>query len=279
MVQFTQPVSMQVTHKQFNNDLREPLNALGYINDDITSFNSYNLLITNHGDNHNHVTNYSFDAKTTKGRYFIDYYNPELFLALAAMTNNKGWIKGEYLMFNDEIFKVLNVNEYGGENNYAKGSITASYSSYDRPSKEKLINHFTKKETVMNKPYMQNSLTRAQLLKLHEDFNCCTFRLAIEEILRTNILAHNDTKFFISDNAIQRLNKEGTAEQKIVITALGIILEKDKSVDCKDLFGSIYMSVKTGAEYTGQAFYLNDCYNWEIKKDTVDNLCLIPTKK
>ena len=40
------------------------------------------------------------------------------------------------------------------------------------------------------------------------------------------------------------------------------------------------IEIRNRYEYCDKAFWLNDVYfNWEIKKDSSNNLCLIPTKK
>jgi hypothetical protein len=43
--------------------------------------------------------------------------------------------------------------------------------------------------------------------------------------------------------------------------------------------GNSMISIRAYGEYVDKSFYLNTRYNWEIKTDTHDNLCLIPTKK
>lgn len=51
----------------------------------------------------------------------------------------------------------------------------------------------------------------------------------------------------------------------------------EKLISIKDEEGS--MSIRGGGEFREKSFYLSDFYNWEIKKDSLDILCLIPTKK
>lgn len=59
----------------------------------------------------------------------------------------------------------------------------------------------------------------------------------------------------------------------------------DRSVDCRDfpqitLEGiSNVMECRERYEYAGHAIYLNNTFNWELKKDSNNMLCLIPTKK
>jgi len=40
-----------------------------------------------------------------------------------------------------------------------------------------------------------------------------------------------------------------------------------------------FFQIRRHGEYAGRAFFLSNSYNWELKKDKVGKLCLIPTKK
>ena len=100
-----------------------------------------------------------------------------------------------------------------------------------------------------------------------------------EEILKSNVVATDFTLFLISDNAIEKLKKDGTLSQKEAVSKLGIVLIENKSVDTKStLIGSMIGNRDCG-EYQNKAFYLSYEYTWEIKKDIQGLLCLIPTKK
>lgn len=63
--------------------------------------------------------------------------------------------------------------------------------------------------------------------------------------------------------------------------------QDDGSVDLSKIDCEVYLNsqiamieIRNRFEYCDKAFWLNDVYfNWEIKKDSNDNLCLIPTKK
>ncbi len=56
--------------------------------------------------------------------------------------------------------------------------------------------------------------------------------------------------------------------------------EEDNSVDVDGEFMERYLEVRESSEYKDKAIFLSRvCYNWELKEDSEDNLCLIPTKK
>ena len=39
------------------------------------------------------------------------------------------------------------------------------------------------------------------------------------------------------------------------------------------------LSIRDSGEYYNTAFYLTDNFNWELKRDSQEKVCLIPTKK
>lgn len=94
---FMQPVSMRVTKDQYERDLREPLLAMGYKEVVIEKWGELPILVTNLGSAPHHLSKTRESLKTEYNRYFIDHYNPELFLAIAAMTDKESPIVGEWL--------------------------------------------------------------------------------------------------------------------------------------------------------------------------------------
>ena len=104
---FKQPVSMKVTVEQYEKDLKEPLEKLGYEWGSYTCHNNrggglnkeYPFLSTNYMGRNNKIAS-DFEAAD----YHIDHYNPELFLAIAAMTEGDTPIVGEYYIGKGNIF-------------------------------------------------------------------------------------------------------------------------------------------------------------------------------
>ena len=71
-------------------------------------------------------------------------------------------------------------------------------------------------------------------------------------------LAKQESKYFdLSDNANWMLGRKW---------------------DFCDLF-SYDIQMRNEAEFKNKGFYLNDSYNWEIVRDSNDELVLLPTKK
>lgn len=44
-------------------------------------------------------------------------------------------------------------------------------------------------------------------------------------------------------------------------------------------FSNTFIQIRNAVEYRDKAFYLDKSYNWEIVKDSMGMLCLLPTKK
>ena len=115
-IKFIQPVSMRVTEEQYNRDLREPLLAMGYREMLLTSFIENPILVNNFIEVLGEVSNQVEFAAEISNRHFIPDYNPEYFLAVAAMTSEKFGIVGEWWKFksqscneftNNKIYKCI----------------------------------------------------------------------------------------------------------------------------------------------------------------------------
>ena len=82
-------VAMRVTKEQFENDLKEPLIQIGKFDGTWGSWDEDHYVRV---DTNTRIGNYSTKSDAT----FIDHYNPQLFLALAAMTDKEDGNVGEY---------------------------------------------------------------------------------------------------------------------------------------------------------------------------------------
>lgn len=167
---FRQPVSMQVTKEQYEKDLREPLLRMGYKEVCEKEWEDMPILVTNFGNTIGEVSNTSKLHKENYNRHFIDHYNPKLFLAIAAMSNIKYGIYGEWwYCIKDVKMKGSGKVEYnrgklymglGNEriinnsrvnNHYWRGSYRFNY--FRKVTLQELITYFTKQkqENIMKK--------------------------------------------------------------------------------------------------------------------------------
>jgi hypothetical protein len=158
---------MKVTQQQFENDLKPLLIQMG--KHDNTWFGRGDHPYVTVNDKNKRINTY---AVVEYNDYYIDHYNPELFLALAAMTDSEEGNVGEYWKFIDP--------HYGGDN-FTRGKIYKQHKStidayealidnkdncnglhhseggnkscFTKATKEEIIAHFSKTvvETVNNK--------------------------------------------------------------------------------------------------------------------------------
>jgi hypothetical protein len=165
MSNFITPVAMQVTFEQYTRDLEQLLKELGYKwNSCKTSekdFLTYDYLNLNY---QNLDTGIGGVKKSwiKDGTYLIKEYNPELFLALAAMTDVTDGVPGEY-------WKCINDKKNGFTYNLlykanrsldqwfafitdagSKGGYQGfNHSHFVKATKEEIINHFKNKTEIL----------------------------------------------------------------------------------------------------------------------------------
>lgn len=180
MTKFKYPVSMKCTQEQFKKDLRDELVKIGYISSYLFSNPNPNIpafLCTNVNKIHNYFTTYySKQYNNSNNRYYIDHYNPKLFLALAGATDNPNGNYGEYFKFKisvldcfkkDDLYKFIEKknNYYCFTDNYY--SITESrcpQKYFIKPTKEEIINQFTNK-IMENKEFTLKDLKNGNIVQ------------------------------------------------------------------------------------------------------------------
>ena len=147
MAKFATPVAMKVVAEKQGIELVESLEALGYRHIH-KRYVGYVTTAWNGGHNLVTILDYKPDH-----RHIIEEYNPELFLAIAAMTEDEIPIIGEWLSYKERN-RLFRVESYGRSNNYNVGRIdkeNPNGSGYLLKSTlEELTNHFSKpKETFV----------------------------------------------------------------------------------------------------------------------------------
>lgn len=95
--QFTTPISMKCTEEQFN-EIKGKLVEMGYILYGITFGEKYRYLSSNFDNDVRCITDLAIGSKYFKecNPIIFESFNPDLFLALAAMTDKEDGIKGEW---------------------------------------------------------------------------------------------------------------------------------------------------------------------------------------
>lgn len=159
-MKFTQPVSMKCSQEQYERDLKEPLLAMGYDEYSVTTFDFYPIIVTNHGGNNKRFSNLLYDRINEYNRYFVDTYNPSLFLALAGMTDSEDGNIGEWwhctdggALFTDKsLYKQMNLNvlrpkAFLNDDDNLDGWGTSNKHRFRKATQEEIINQFSNKET------------------------------------------------------------------------------------------------------------------------------------
>ena len=102
-------------------------------------------LITNHSNNNDSLTNLGKEHLDLNARYFIPDYNPELFLAIAAMTDSISPIVGEWIVYTDSMAEMCGLT--AGEL-YRIGKLNTNTKYMRKATLQELIEKFTNKETI-----------------------------------------------------------------------------------------------------------------------------------
>lgn len=173
MKKFKTPVAMKVTQEQYERDLKEPLESIGYS----MAKNLHRLdsdcpwIITqNCGDNDECGANQS-----PFNRIIVNHYNPELFLALASMTEGDKPIAGEWMIciegikdasdghdfIEGNLFKVKKETEFsyeiGSDTHPDAGFMVNGWLNYTnhfrKATTEELIAHLSKDFVLPEKWY------------------------------------------------------------------------------------------------------------------------------
>jgi len=279
---FTQPVSMICSKEQYERDLKGPLLAMGYDERNLSNFISFPLLVTNQGSWKGRLANLLVENKDAYNRYFIKEYNPELFLALAGMTDNPNGNIGEWWKFIDidnaygfvvnDLYKQIGPLEKSGPFQNKFGNPDGFVlSCFTKPTKQEIINHFTKK---INKQMDKVIVKKSDFKKLY-DLACYDWKTKFDELLKPFMFS--DTIEF--DNPLIRIMQRAcTAEQLKVFKEIFKEIDKNpfvKSFNPTDiqktsetLFGKKYlMEIATGStdknafnkpELYGKALYFSD---------------------
>lgn len=234
---FSQPVSMRVTQEQYLRDLRGPLLAMGYREMSLTSFIENPILVNNYLGKDGTITNLVAYSAKIFNSHFIPDYNPEYFLAVAAMTSETFGIIGEWWKcIEDETHYFTNGKLYKCVEKYnnifptyrcniftKQGYIESAwhFRYFTKATLSDLINHF---EPKINKNTNNMELTEKEkevLAKLVNKDN---------EAIFEKIGVKRDK------NPIKRLNTEDET-LKSILHYICVALGSAEAIDRKDLIG------------------------------------------
>jgi len=143
-----------------------------------------------------------------------------------------------------------------------------------------MLEGILKGETLKQNNMMTNTISRTDLGKIH-NIVCDTWKTKLEKLGSRN--PFSDT-IDLTQSEVDEMFKTATLDQRPVL--VNIFGEQSNSVDLTELDDIKYeindntlLAVRTFGEYENRGFYLNHSYNWEIVKDSLNHLVLIPTRK
>lgn len=198
-MKFTQPVSMQCSQEQFEIDLKEPLEKLGYNYYRLFDFKECPIIATNYMGQ-NMFSNTSWNFEVANNRHFIDHYNPQLFVALASMTDEPNGILGEY-------YTNIRRDKFTKKTSETQNSLIID-NIWLKATKEELIAHLTKKAREYSSPLIEELL---------EDKNYAEISLRIEGVL-TRFIAEKEYQSTINfyENEVTELSNKIKNQKKIL---------------------------------------------------------------
>ena len=291
-MKFTQPVSMECSKEQYERDLKVSLLAMGYEETNNTYIGLADKYIgTNIGAEDYKVSDVYENSRHDYGRYFIDEYNPKLFLALAGMTDSETGNIGEWWKHimcgtigftGGELYKQTKSNyqlryAFLDDNFKENGNEGSNNKWFVKATQQEIIKHFSNK--TMNKV----TIKKSDFKKLH-DLACSNWKTKLTNFIARDFL-YSDTIDFNSD-FVSDMRKACTPEQLVVFKEIfGDFEELFTNVKYKDRdwFGDnasmAHITPRTAGDYEDKGFYLSNALNWELKTDNLGSQVLVPTQK
>lgn len=294
---FTQPISMQCTQEQYKADLKLPLLEMGYKESNMGDLKNYPYLVNNIGDNLGDLSNVGENNKLNYNRYYIDHYNPQLFLALASMTDEKYGIKGEWWKCNQSYADV-----FTGAYTFTGGTLYKSqegldtpmavFNNYDDPdgfypenldyfrkaTKEELINYFTTKQETQMETTKTYSVTVSQMMDI-EAIACNTWKPKIRKMIKY-YLDEATGIVVLQEPIVEKMFEAATSDQKPILQSVFSLYGKEEDKNafvktfnthssylsnfCEEAFNdTLTIQIGFGAvkdELGGRSLYVNSKY-------------------
>jgi hypothetical protein len=147
-----------------------------------------------------------------------------------------------------------------------------------------IYHHNTNKwaEIVKEEKVMETQKLSRQGLKEIHSVACSYWKGKLEGMGIRNPL---EDYIELTQEEVDAMFKACTKEQLPIVSKY--LKQDDGTLDLKNVQGGFIgltdndslIALRTKCEYGNKSFWLNSNYNWEIKRDTDNVLCLLPTKK
>ena len=161
--------------------------------------------------------------------------------------------------------RITRITDHGHAWSDTKGGVITN-GSYD----VKTIEEFE------NKSKMDTQKLSRQGLKEIHSVACSHWKYVLEGYGSRNPL---EDYIELYQEEVNKIFNACTKEQLPIVSKY--LKQDDGSVDVKDceITPNYFIGVRLIGKYEYKSFYLSNEFNWEIKTDEYDQLCLIPTKK
>jgi len=254
---FITPVSMPCTKEQYKEYLKEPLEKMGYQTTEMWENCDEKYICTNFSQNDLMITTYKKHLYFC--RYCIESFNPDLFLALAAMADDPEGIQGEYWKYigdnnlyftKNKIYKQIDdlsksksfIDNKGLEDGFCGGY---NIKNFTKSTKEEIINHF--------KPTKMKEILKSQMKQIH-DVACSVWKEKINNWVKEQSEPLSETVTITEEQVKEMLNASNDEQKKVIKSVFKIEDEKfvTKPGDvCVNDKGSVFIfkkMCKNGAE-------------------------------
>lgn len=245
---FTQPIAMKCNQEQFG-DIKRELTELGYKIEGNNSFLQCKYLATRYNEINDEVKNTMFQEDYN--RIVFEEWNKDLFLALAAMTDNPNGIKGEWWKFDcDHDGPLIKGNLYKPK----KHSLT-------KPSSQEIINHFTKQSTTMSTIEERTSykITVEQFKQLHS-IACSDWKNKLQTWVKgTDLFTSHVT---LTNEQVSEIFKAATTSQLPIVKE--VFPEFGKKLTYDDVAKELFVD-KTAFCFKNNAGDLFNCAIYSVE--------------
>ncbi len=226
-------VAMDCTESQFIQFLKEPLEKLGVrIKGE---FCSEVKSVIYYGGSLNHILPYVDEAEYKIAYDTINTFNPELFLALVAMTEGEDWDVGEWLYykeFDGDGINLFKVRSLDGASSFLGRARNKHKDLYRKATVQELFDHLEQQKPIekkFNKPKEEKmkefKITREQLEKIY-NVACSAWKRKIKE-LAEDIFSTFSNEGVLTEGKVKEMFDASNSEQKEVL----ISVFKDYCVD------------------------------------------------
>ena len=199
------------------------------------------FVATNFSDVPSHCGNIIKKSRRERGRFYIETFNPELFLSIAAMTDDPFGIPGEYWTFQGgeysgpytpgkvckSTYKVSKGQSIVSDKGVLDGYGTNNREAFRKSTLEELIKQLTKQEN--SKQGMETvKVTREDLSKVWK-VACDTWKLKIEGYA-TEYGSPLSSELEIPNSIVAKMFGEANTRQEAVLKEIFPHFKEDKNV-------------------------------------------------